>query len=212
MVRLSAVTYDCAGTPDAFEGELTATGGFIEFAEIGSLDATGNFAGQRVPVEALGEMDVSFREDVQLTGAFRFDVYVSAEDAEEQTCANTGPVQLDTLTSGALTGTWSNGNDAGTYSYDLGLGGGLPPVGCPECTAVGNLSFRNLTGEPFTDRLGETVGFGVNATSGVAYELDPISDRWNAWGSGTIQGKTWSGTRPFNLGGAVGEEALTLSW
>lgn len=211
-VSLSAETWDCSGTPDAFEGSLSADDGAIELTRLETTDEVGDLTGDSVPVRVVGAMQLTLPGGVRMEGAFDVRRTVIGEDAEEQECAVSGPVVASPIRGGELMGSWSNGGASQSYSYVLDLGGGITPADCPRCDRAGNLRFRDVEGTPPRDRSGEVTAFGVRTETGEAYEQDATSGTWVLWGSGRSNGAGWSGSRSMTVGGRTTYEDLQLSW
>jgi hypothetical protein len=210
-VSVDVVTFDCEGTPDAFEGTVSAFSGTVQLTLMSTSEEVGNLTGRSVPVEVAGSLDLQLADGAALRGPFHLEEAVVGEDAEELACANQSVTQVLPLVRGELAGTWTAGGGVErSYSYTLGIGGGVAPVGCPSCDVVGNLTHRNLVGEPYDDRSGELAVFGVQTSTGVAYELD--GGVWREWGDGFVGSRRWEGSSVRNNGGLTIEESLTLEW
>jgi hypothetical protein len=213
LVSLDVETFDCEGTPDLYEGVLPGLSGVIVLDELSTSTEVGNLTGQSIPVGIVGSMDIQLRDGARLHGAFQIAVQVTGADAEEEVCADNIVVDVRALQGGALSGSWgTTGGNIRHYAYDLQIGGGVTPVGCPNCDVVGNLRFRNLTGEPFVDRSDETAAFGLDSHNGIAYEQDPTSLVWVVWGNGQTSGESWEGSRSGSFGAADVDEILELRW
>lgn len=211
-VTLSVASWDCTGTPDAFEGALTAQSGFIDLGVIETTDRTGNLTGESVPVRVRGSVQLQLDDGARLEGAFDVAADVVGEDAEEQECAAAEPVEVALITGGELTGAWVSGANDRNYHYDLQLGGGITPVTCPRCDFAGNMRYANLQGVPPVDQSGDVFAVGLRSGTGEAFIQDPASEVWTLWGVGEANGTTWYGQRTGEVGGRAVAEEMVLTW
>jgi hypothetical protein len=79
-------TNDCSGVPDDYEGSFIATSGTLSLDKIHGGSEAGNFTGQRLLTQFRGRVDAKSPEGIELTTTFDMAVYISGEDAEENSC------------------------------------------------------------------------------------------------------------------------------
>ncbi|HMV69168.1 MAG TPA: hypothetical protein PKA64_20140, partial [Myxococcota bacterium] len=205
-------TWDCAGVPDDWEGELVARGGTLSLTTVNASADPGNVVGLSVPVRLEGSASIDLPRGARLEGTFDVRRDVVAEDAEEQTCEPPAPVlDVDPITGGELVGAASGGGQSANWRYALTPSGPELPSVCEGCDRAAVLRLGPVQGTPPFDQSGQTTAFGVRTATGDALQLNR-EGQWEAWGHGAVNATGWSGTRTFSAGGRSGNENLTLTW
>jgi hypothetical protein len=225
---VSAVTYDCTGVPDDYEGSYTMTEGRLQLTEVSGGTEPGNYTGDPVETRVAGNLEVK-GPDLALSGDFAVVGTVTGVDSEESNCNGQADDPNDIV---VLTGEGTASYDIvsadlknqGFYdcsvSFDLANLGEVAPA-CSGCDITGLLAIDNASddcgwtdGSWSSELEGKTTTNGIDLTNQIVWyknQGQPWTQLESVWQ------KTWGEDQVvFRLRDDKGDyiflEERTLRW